>query len=62
MNYLGQTVRTERWRYTLWPDGSAELYDHDNDPREYDNLADKPQAAAAREELARILRAGWRGI
>ena len=24
---LGRSVRTARWRYTLWPDGSEELYD-----------------------------------
>ena len=24
---LGRTVRTARWRYTLWPDGGEELYD-----------------------------------
>src|SRR5262249_48162554 len=24
---LGRSVRTARWRYTLWPDGGEELYD-----------------------------------
>jgi uncharacterized sulfatase len=24
---LGRSVRTARWRYTLWPDGGGELYD-----------------------------------
>jgi len=33
------SVRTERWRYTLYIDGSEELYDHDNDPEEWYNLA-----------------------
>ncbi len=33
-------VRTERWRYIRYHDGSEELYDHSNDPWEWVNLAD----------------------
>ncbi len=29
-----QSVRTERWRFTLWSDGQAELYDQEADPEE----------------------------
>lgn len=32
-------VRTERWRYIRYADGSEELYDHDADPNEWTNLA-----------------------
>lgn len=35
---LGRSVRTARWRYTEWYDGTSELYDHDADPHEYRNL------------------------
>ena len=35
----GQTVRTDRWRYTRWSDGTAELYDETNDREETRNLA-----------------------
>jgi len=37
----GHSVRSERWRYTEWGFGKegAELYDHDNDPKELHNLA-----------------------
>ncbi len=56
---LGRTVRTERWRYTEWFDGSLELYDHDHDPHEFANLADAPKQAATRAELKRILAEGW---
>jgi len=44
---LGRTVRTERWRYTEWNEGrlGTELYDHDNDPHEYRNLASRAQHA-----------------
>ncbi|MGH7169878.1 MAG: sulfatase, partial [Gemmataceae bacterium] len=38
---MGRTVRTPRWRYTEWDDGKKgiELYDHDQDPHEWKNLA-----------------------
>ncbi len=37
----GKSVRDERWRYTEWDAGrkGVELYDHNNDPREFNNLA-----------------------
>jgi uncharacterized sulfatase len=37
----GRSVRTGRWRYTEWNGGKdgSELYDHDSDPNEYNNLA-----------------------
>lgn len=36
------SVRTERWRYIRYNNGREELYDHDSDPHEWTNLADKP--------------------
>ncbi len=43
--FFGYSLRTQRWRYTEWGDGEAgkELYDHDADPKELTNLADKPE-------------------
>jgi len=38
-------VRTQRWRYIRYRDGSEELYDHENDPWEHTNLAKNPQYA-----------------
>ena len=37
----GRSVRTERWRYTEWDKGGhgVELYDQQNDPTDYHNLA-----------------------
>jgi len=32
-------VRTDRWRYIRYADGSEELYDHAHDPHEWHNLA-----------------------
>ncbi|MBM3890080.1 MAG: sulfatase [Verrucomicrobia bacterium] len=54
---MGRSVRTERWRYTEWDEGRAgvELYDHDNDPGEYKNLAADPQHADAAREMKRLL-------
>jgi iduronate 2-sulfatase len=41
---LGKAVRTDRWRYTLWP-GGEELYDLKSDPAEEKNLAASQQHA-----------------
>ncbi|HYW78130.1 MAG TPA: sulfatase [Thermoguttaceae bacterium] len=46
------SVRSERWRYIRYADGSEELYDHQNDPMEWTNLAADPKAAAVKEQLA----------
>jgi uncharacterized sulfatase len=55
---VGKSVRTPRWRYTEWDAGKqgAELYDHDRDPGEYDNLASDPRHAGTVAELRRLLR------
>ncbi len=48
-------ARSERWRYIRYADGSEELYDHDNDPREWTNLAGDPSLADVKRELAKWL-------
>jgi iduronate 2-sulfatase len=35
----GRRIRTPRWAFTQWSDGSHELYDHDADPEEQRDLA-----------------------
>ena len=45
-------LRTDRWRYIRYADGSQELYDHTSDPDEWHDLADDPGTAGLREELA----------
>lgn len=50
---IGRSARTSRYRYNEWPDGSEELYDHDADPRELENVVRVPANAAVREELRR---------
>ncbi|MEK6481480.1 sulfatase [Catalinimonas sp. 4WD22] len=49
------TVRTERWRYIRYADGSEELYDHRQDKEEWANLADNPEYADIKTELANWL-------
>jgi uncharacterized sulfatase len=58
--FLGRSVRTERWRYTEWDGGKrgTELYDHNSDPHEYHNLAADPQHAATAKELKELLKGG----
>ncbi len=49
------SLRTERWRYIRYSDGTEELYDHDNDELEWDNLADDPKYADVKKRLAKWL-------
>src|SRR5262245_9660781 len=55
---MGRSVRTERWRYTEWDEGTkgAELYDHDADPQEWKNLAKDPARKNTVEQLQALLR------
>jgi len=46
-------VRTDRWRYIRYADGSEELYDMQADPHEWTNLARQPQYEAIKAELAK---------
>ncbi|MEX0641546.1 MAG: sulfatase [Pirellulales bacterium] len=53
----GFSVRTERYRYTEWDNGKrgVELYDHENDPHEFKNLATDPQHTATMAHLKSLL-------
>jgi arylsulfatase A-like enzyme len=48
-------LRFERWRYIQYADGSKELYDHENDPHEWHNLAGDPKSQPVIEELKKWL-------
>jgi arylsulfatase A-like enzyme len=62
---MGYTMRTDRYRYTEWlsPEKALiarELYDHDRDPDENVNLAERAGNGKLVESLAKMLHAGWR--
>jgi arylsulfatase A-like enzyme len=49
--FRNHALRTERWRYIRYADGSEELFDHDRDPLERINLAATPEFAGVKAEL-----------
>jgi arylsulfatase A-like enzyme len=57
---LGRTVKNEKWRYIEWGEGEQgrELYDQENDPIEYHNLAEDPEYTEALEEMHNLLNQG----
>ena len=59
--YPGYSVRTARWRYNEWDRGEQgrELYDYENDPFEYNNLADDPEYAEIQQEMKALMDAHW---
>jgi len=46
------SIRSERWRYIRYRDGTEELYDRQNDELEWTNLAKDPKHADVKKELA----------
>ena len=48
-------VRTRRWRYIRYVDGSEELYDHNADPGEWSNLALQRKHRKLKAELASFM-------
>ncbi len=54
-NVGNHSVRSERWRYIRYADGSEELYDLRADPNEWFNLAPNPKYAGVMREHAQWL-------
>jgi hypothetical protein len=55
--HQGTALRTDRYRYVEWRDKSGklvdrELYDHQNDPEENENVAGKAENAVVIDRLA----------
>lgn len=53
--FKNHALRSERWRYIRYADGSEELYDHDRDPLERMNLTSRPEFAAIKVKLQQWL-------
>jgi arylsulfatase A-like enzyme len=49
------SVRSEKWRYIRYSDGTEELYDHDKDELEWTNLAGDPKYAEVKKDLSKWL-------
>ncbi len=52
-------VTDARYHYIHYADGSEELYDHQDDPREYRNLASEPQMQKVIDRLKQQLPQTW---
>ena len=64
---MGYSMRTDRYRFTVWVGrenhshvDSIELYDHQADPQENQNIAKAPANAKLVEHLMRQWRTGWK--
>ncbi|WP_437206288.1 sulfatase [Planctomicrobium sp. SH664] len=57
----GEMVRNRRFSYFEYPSGEFALFDLEKDPWETRNVVDQPSYARAREEMAALLNAGWKG-
>jgi len=53
--FKNHAVRTAGWRYIRYADGGEELYDEAKDPYEWKNLANDPNFAQQKAELAALL-------
>jgi len=49
------SLRSATWRYIRYADGSEELYNHDRDPFEWANLAQQPEFAPVKSDLAKFI-------
>jgi iduronate 2-sulfatase len=64
--FMGYAMRTDRYRYVEWHDRldnsvlTNELYDHETDPLENENIAGCPENLDLVKQLARKLDKGWR--
>ncbi len=53
--FNNHAVRTENWRYIRYANGEEELYNHQNDPHEFTNLARLTEFEPIKQTLAKML-------
>jgi arylsulfatase A-like enzyme len=53
------SIRDERYRYIRYPDGTEELYDHNNDPQEIKNLALNSKYDYIKKQLSKNIPNVW---
>jgi len=53
--YQNHSIRSRRWRYIRFKDGSEELYDHDHDSGEFYNIASDSKYNSVKKRLAENL-------
>jgi arylsulfatase A-like enzyme len=65
---MGYSMRTDRYRFTVWVDRAdhskvhaTELYDHQTDPQENTNIARDPAQAELVKKLMAQWKQGWQG-
>jgi arylsulfatase A-like enzyme len=65
---MGYSMRTDRYRFTVWVNSkdhskvdAIELYDHETDPQENQNIARQPEQAALVSKLMEQWKRGWQG-
>jgi hypothetical protein len=59
---FGHSVRNDRYRYIVWQGegGGEELYDHQDDPGEFQNLAPLASHRRVLEMMRKTLATGWK--
>lgn len=66
IEYMGYSIRTDRYQYVEWMNWETkeyvayELYDHEIDPQQNNNIAGLPQNEQIVKRLSAQLKAGWR--
>lgn len=57
MTYMkgNHAIRSQRWRYIKYADGTEELYDHEHDPNEWNNVAGKAENEPVIEKLKQFV-------
>lgn len=54
------SIRSKRWRYTRYSDGTEELYDHTVDSLEWKNLESDPRYISVKQEMAQQIPKDYR--